>query len=108
MEVVLSPLGQQAPLRLFLHLARQRGKQSEVRVHRLEVARIGVAEVPVQTAEHGGWRWDGRGTPLQTAREVDAGEEPGAERLGVALDAGELPGKEEPIVVPGRERGTET
>ena len=50
----------------------------------------------------GGGTVDGR--PAEPARQVDAGEEAGAERLGVALDAGELAGEEEPVVVPRGER----
>ena len=108
MEVALEPARPASSFfASFFDLARQRIEQPEVRVHRLEVARVGVAEIAIEPAQHGGRRRDGGRTALQPARQVDAREKPGAERLGVALDAGELAGEEEAIVVPGRERGAQ-
>src|SRR5690606_31284335 len=53
--------------------------QPEIRIHRLEVLRVGFAEVTVEGAEHGGGRGDGGVLALERARQVDAGEEAGAE-----------------------------
>jgi hypothetical protein len=40
-----------------------------------------------------------RAASLQVTREVDPRQDAGAERLGVALDTGELPGEEESTAV---------
>src|SRR5690606_10318931 len=71
------------------------------------VLRIGLAKIAVERAEHGGGWGNGRVLSLQHSRQVDAGEEAGAEGFGVALDAGELAGKEEAAVVPGGEGGAQ-
>src|SRR5690606_16865772 len=68
--------------------------QPEVRIHRLEVLRIGFAQVAVQSAEHGGRRRYPDVLAGEAARQVDAGYQSSRQRLSVSLDTGELPCEE--------------
>ena len=68
--------------------------QAEVRVHRLEVPRVGFAQVAVERAEHRRRRREHRVLAGEHARQVDAGEQARRRALGVALDAGELAGEQ--------------
>ena len=65
----------------------QRIEESEVRIHRLKVRRIRLAQISVQAAEHSGRGRNGRRSARDNPIEVERRQEAARDRLGVAFDA---------------------
>ena len=84
-------LGKLFPLEsLVAWRLRQVVDQAEVGVHRLKVSRVGLAQVPVQRAEHRRWRRQRGFGALDQPRQVDCRHETGCRALRVAFHAREL------------------
>ena len=65
--------------------------------------RIRLAEVAKQSAQHRRGRRHGQRLPGEISVQVDAGQDPGPQRLGIPLDPGELAGEEDRLPFPGSE-----
>ncbi len=64
-------------------------------------------KVAVQPSQHGGGRRNQGPLTPEPPRQVDASQESRPQRLGVSLDSGQLPRKEQCVVVLRCERGTQ-
>ena len=85
----------------------ERRQDAVVGLHRLERARVGVADVVDERAEHRLARQDERPLAARQPGGVEAGEEPRPGVAHVALDARDLAGEEEAGVAPQGERRVE-
>src|SRR3954470_23908868 len=79
---------------LVLHSYREIIDETEVRVHRLEMLRIRLAQIPIQRTEHRRRRRNERFVSHQETGEIQSREQAGGRAFSVAFDAGELTGEE--------------
>src|SRR5438270_4947375 len=71
-----------------------RRQQVECNVCRLEISRVGIADVMDQRSERGFARWRGGLVFVDDRCRMGACQESGSDRFGVSLDAANLPGKQ--------------
>jgi hypothetical protein len=94
-EVAEGALGELLALGdLVAHRLREVVDEAEVGVHRLEVPRVGLAQVAVEGAQHRRRRRQRRLPAAEHARQVHRREDPRRRALGVPLDPSQLAGDE--------------